>query len=202
VGPSETQVDPNPTEPDNVEVDPNPTEPDNVEVDAVDQQVEATSQDSNSGPANPPETFSEPKTKSTLTLDAWLKKYSIDKALTSIQKWSSTYKSINPTQLDEAQTELGDAVSALEDALRHLESQGSPRISTYDQQQLNLEKEVQNYLDEAGPIWIRINNGEFDSRQEIADFLAKNVAILGNVNSKVVLLLEWVKTNGSRYEVR
>jgi|LauGreSuBDMM15SN_2_FD.fasta_scaffold30682_1 hypothetical protein len=189
-GPSETQV------------DPTPAEPDNVSVDTEDQQVEATPQDSMSEPSTQPKTFSEPKAKATLTLDAWLKRYSIDRTLTSIQKWSATYSSMNPTQIDEVQTELGDAVRALEDALRYLKSQGSPRISIYDQQQLDVEREIRNYLNEAGPIWIRINNGDFSSREETIDFLAENVALLGKVNSKVKSLLEWLKINSSRYEVR
>jgi hypothetical protein len=191
-----------PTGSDETQVEPNPAESEKMGANPVDQQAETTSQDPNSGLVNPSKTFSEPKTKTILTLDAWLKKHSIDSALISIQKWSATYKSINPTQLDEAQNELGDAVSAFEDALRHLESQGSTRISAYDQQQLSVEREIQNFQDSAGPIWLRINNGDFDSRQEIVDFLAENIALLGKVNLKVNSLLEWLKTNGSRYEVR
>lgn len=184
------------------QIDANSNEQDVVQPEGGEQDVQVKAQDTNSEPSTPAKTFNDPKPKATLTLEAWLRKYSIDKALNSIQKWSSTYRSINPTQIDEAQTELGDAVSALEDALRHLNSQGSPRISIYDQQQLALEKEVQNYKDEAGSIWIRISNGEFESRQEIVDFLAGNITLLGKVNSKVTSLLEWLNTNGSRYEVR
>jgi hypothetical protein len=191
-----------PTDPGETQVDPNLAEPENMGMDAVDQQRDETSQNPNSGFVNPSKTFSEPKAKAILTLDAWLRKYSIDSALISIQKWSATYKSINPTQLDEAQNELGDAVSALEDALRHLNSQGSTRISTYDQQQKGVEREIQDFQDSAGTIWIRINNDDFDSRQEIVDFLAENVALLGKVNSRVNALLDWLKTNGSKYEVR
>lgn len=186
----------------NSQVDGNSTVSEVTQVDTGDTGGQVNSQDSTSEPASPQKTFNEPKTKAVSTLDTWLKKYSIDKALISIQKWSSTYRSINPTQIDEAQTELGDAVSALEDALRHLNSQGSPRITAYDQQQLAVEKEVQNYMDEAGSIWIRINNQEFGTRQEIVDFLAENVALLGKVNSKVNSLLDWLNSNGSRYEVR
>lgn len=191
-----------PTGSDETQVDPNLTESEKMGADAADQQADATPQDPDSMLVNPSKTFSEPKTKATLTLDAWLRKYSIDSALISIQKWSATYKSINPTQLDEAQNELGDAVSALEDALRHLNSQGSTRISTYDQQQKGVEREIQDFQDSAGTIWIRINNDDFDSRQELVDFLAENVSLLGKVNIRVNSLLEWIKTNGSKYEVR
>ena len=184
------------------QVDANSNEPEIMQPNSEDQEGQVNPQVTNSEPTTLPKAFNEPKTKATLTLDAWLRKYSIDKALISIQKWSSTYRSINPTQIDEAQTELSDAVSALEDALRYLNSQGSSRISTYDQQQLAVEKEVQNYMDQAGPIWLRINNGDFGTRQEIVDFLADNIGLLGKVNSKVNSLLEWLNSNSSKYEVR
>lgn len=144
--------------------------------------------------------FAEPRTKTSLTLENWLKKYSVDNALISIQKWSATHRTMNPTQIDEVQTELGDAIDGLVEALRHIESQGSPRVSVYDQQQQDLENEVRKYIEEAGPLWIRINNGDFGSRKEISDYLAGIVETLKGVNTKVNSLISWLNANGSQFE--
>ena len=147
-------------------------------------------------------TFVDPRTKATLTLDAWLQKYSVDKALNSIQKWSATFRLMNLTQIDEIQNELGDARSSLADALDYLEAKGSPRVSVFDQKQREVTNEVENFLNTTADLSVQVNNEYHNSRQDAVSLLEEKISALSKVNVKINSLLDWLKINGSSYEAR
>jgi hypothetical protein len=149
-----------------------------------------------------PTSFIDQETKVTLTLDAWVQKHSADEAFNSIQKWSATFRLMNPTQIDETQNKLGDAGRFLDVALRNLTTNGSPRVPIFDQKQKEVINEVENYLDTTTDLYVQVNNEYHNSRQDVVNLLEEKITSLSKVNIKINSLLDWLKINGSSYETR
>jgi hypothetical protein len=149
-----------------------------------------------------PTSFIDQETKVTLTLDAWVQKHSADEAFNSIQKWSATFRLMNPTQIDETQNKLGDARGFLDAAWFNLTTNGSPRVPIFDQKQKEVINEVENYLDTTTDLYVQVNNEYHNSRQDVVNLLEEKITSLSKVNIKINSLLDWLKINGSSYETR
>lgn len=145
--------------------------------------------------------FSKPKEKPSVTLISWLEKNSVYEALIAIQKWSATYRTINPTQIDEATAELEDALSGIVDASDYIESKGYPRVEQYDQRQQELMDEVEAFIRTTASLWIQVNN-ERGSREAVVELLEGKISALADVDVEVKSLLIWLKDNGTKYETR
>lgn len=153
-------------------------------------------------PTTTSKTFTNPKSKAPLTLEAWLQRYDVNEALKSIQNWSATFRTMNPTQIDETEIELEDARGSLFDALNFLDSKGLPRISAYDQQQKDLTSVIEEFLDSTSELSVQINNEYGNSREDVVNLLEEKIKILSKVNNNINALQEWIKVNGSKYESR
>ena len=151
-------------------------------------------------PSEPPKTFVNPKEKPSISLNLWVQKNGVINAIQSIYKWSSTYKTINSTQIESSREELEDALTALTDALDYIESRGFPKLDAYDKKQKELMEVTQEYIDTTSSLWIQINNS--GSREETVELLEEKITSLGKVYVKAAFLIEWLKNNGSQYETR
>ena len=151
-------------------------------------------------PSVPSKTFANPKEKPSISLNLWVQKNGVMNAIQSINKWSSTYKTINSSQIESSREELEAALTALTDALDYIESRGFPKLDAYDKKQKELMEVTQEYIDTTSSLWIQINNS--GSREETVELLEEKITSLGKVYVKATSLIEWLKNNGSQYETR